>query len=53
MKIFFKRIWTNYVNTYFTDSTSNRKARNHQNMNDGGYIFIGTHDGQEEKLKAT
>jgi len=54
-KIFFRRIWTNYVDTYFIDSTSNRKAINHQNMRDREdirYMFMGTHDGQEKKSKA-
>ncbi len=47
---------TNYVDTYFTDSTSTKKAINHQNMRDRkerGYMFMGIHDGQEEKSKAS
>jgi hypothetical protein len=53
-KIFLKIIWTNYVDTYFSDSSSDGKAINHQNMgykNNRGYTFMGTHDGQEEKIK--
>jgi hypothetical protein len=50
---YFLEKYTNYVNTYFIDSTSNRKAINHQNTKDRkdrGYMFMRTHDKQKEKL---
>ncbi len=51
-----KKLQTNYVDTYFIDSTSNKKAINHQNTRDRKdkeYMFMGTHDKQEKKSRAS
>jgi hypothetical protein len=55
LKIFFKRIWENYVNTYSIYSIFNKKpiTKNMRDRKGRRYTFMGTHDGQEKKLKTS